>query len=233
MSDPKIKFVAVELLKKGVSSATSVEYGLLKGIKIRSDGDTDKPEVTSFVLIEKQENSIHAFNLANFNILSIGSRCDNVKELVIYKSHEADQKKAVLLLTNFFEQLVKDKRTIKNDPELIDVDTYQHLPGGIKKPKSLYPTNNNSGSCNTRNNSTDDWQKKKEEKEKEEARQEELRKIPTMLERDGEIPGVKALNLMKKKVTMIAGGDYKSDIVPSKEIDEEEKPKSNVVGYIG
>ena len=231
MSDFKIKFVSVELLKKGVSSAISVEYGLFKGIKVRSDGDEDKPEVTSFVLIEKQENSIHAFNLANYNILSIGSRCDNVKELVIYKAHETDQKKAILLLISFFEQLVKDKRTAKNDPEIIDVNTYQHLPNGIKKPKSIYQGNNSS--CHHSNNSTNDWQKKREEKEKEEKRQEELRKVPTVLDRESEMPGGKALNLMKKKIAMIAAGDYKSDITPNEEVDKEEKPKSNVSVFPG
>jgi len=234
MSDSKIKFVAVELLKKGSSNATSVEYGLFKGMKIRSDGNAVNPEVVSFVLIEKQgeEDSILALNLANFNILSISSRCDSTKELVIYKSHTTDQDKAASLLLGLLGKLRKDNRMVKNDPEIIDISSYTNLPGAIQKVTPKYPNSASSMYGNTYNhNTTSEWQRKKEEKEKEEKRQEELRKIPAVFKRDDEIPGIKALNLMKKKVLMIAAGDYESDLVPSKDKDDDdEKPVGFVAG---
>lgn len=228
MSHSKIKFVAVELLKKGSTNAVSVEYGLFKGMKIRSDGATSNPEMVTYVLIEKQEegSNTHALNLGSFNILSISSRCDNTKELVIFKSHEADQIRATNLLLDFLGRLVKDKRMVKNDSEIIDVDSYINLPGGIKKAK---PVNNSYSSAYQCNNTTSEWQRKKDEREKEEKRQEELRKIPTIFKRGDDIPGVKVLNLMKKKVLMIAAGEYESDIVPK----EEEKSENKQAGFVG
>ncbi|TET61114.1 MAG: hypothetical protein E3J47_05770 [Candidatus Stahlbacteria bacterium] len=230
MSQSKIRFVAVELLKKGGTNTTSVEYGLFKGMKIRSNGATENPEIVSYVLIEKErsENNIHALNLDNFNIMSISSRCDNTKELALFKSHEADQKKAGNLLLDFLDRLTKDKRMVKNDPEIIDVYNYTDLPGGIKKVKPANCFHNNAYQYSS---GTSEWEKKKETREKEEKRQEELRKIPTVFKRGDDIPGVKALNLMKKKVLMIAAGEYESDVVPSKK-QEEEKTKEKRIGYV-
>lgn len=233
MSQSKIKFVAVELLKKGSTNVASVEYGLFKGMKIRSDGATKNPEIVTYALIEKEgvENNIHAFNLDNFNILSISSRRDSTKELVIFKSHEADQIKAGNLLLDFLDRLTKDKRMVKNDPEIIDVDSYTDLPGKIKKVKPTYPNSPSSNNSYLHNSGTSDWEKKKEAREKEEKRQEELRKIPTVFKRGDDMPGVKALNLMKKKVLMVAAGEYESDVVSSKK-QEEEKSEKKQVGYV-
>jgi len=226
MSDPKIKFVAVELLKKGSNSAASVEYGLFKGIKMRSDGDSDKPKITSFLLIEKavEADNIQGFNLNVFNILSISNRCDDTKELIIYKASVTDQKAAVRKLEDFFDRLVKDERMVKNDPEMIDVKSYANIPAEIEKQTPVYPIKNAYGSSGS-NNNISDWQKKKEAREKEEERQEALRKIPTVFKRKGEPPGIKSLNLMKKKILAISAGEYESGVLPVEEEDDELKQK--------
>ncbi len=232
MSDSKIKFVTVELLKKGCSNVVSVEYGLFKGLKVRSDGDAGSPKYITFLLIEKQEeSSILAFNLNNFNILSIGSRRDNVKELSIYKSHSVDQKTAVKSLQDFLDDLVKDKRMVKNDPEIIDVESYTNLPGAIKKtyPQNSVYNNAYNDNHNDNTNKPTEWEKKRKEKQEEEDRQEELRKTPTVFRRKGEAPGVKALNLMKKKILMISAGEYESDIVIDKEDGEDEEKNTGFV----
>jgi hypothetical protein len=236
MSQPEIKFVTVEILKKSSSNSVSVECGLFKGIKLRSDGDTDKPKIVSYVLIEKQgeEDSIHAFNLDNFNILSIASRCDNIKELVICKANAKDQYKAFEILQDFLSMLIKDKRMVKNSPEIIDIKSYKDVPAGLKKPKSIYPVKNTYNSyCGHDNNNISNWKKEKEEKEEEEKRQEELRKIPTTFKRDSETPGVKALNLMKKKIATIASGDYESGALKElEENDDDNDVKKVASGFV-
>jgi hypothetical protein len=236
MSDLKIKFVAVELLKKGCSTGISVEYGLFKGIRSRSDGDASSPKVVSYVLIEKngEEDSIHAFNLNDYNILSISSRCNNIKELVVYKEAVDDQKKAAKLLYIFLNALRKGNRMVKNDAEIIDIKTYTDLPSTIKKLSPTGAAGNKHNAyigCRHNLNNTNDWQKKKEEREKEESRQEALRKIPTVFKREGEAPGVKALNLMKKKIQLIATGDYESDVIEKEE--EEDETTKNFPGHVG
>jgi hypothetical protein len=226
MISPKIKYVAIEILKKGCSNAVSVERGLFKGIKMRSDNDPSTPKISSFLLIEKtgEEASLHGFNLDKFNILSINHRYDDTKELIVYKANEPDQKKALALLESFANILSKDKRMVKNDPEIIDVATYTDIPGEIKKTKTVHQTKNiyNVNGCHYNKNNITDWEKKRREKEAEEKRQEDLRKIPTVFKREGETPGTKSLNLMKKKVLAIATGDYESDILPGKEEEDEE-----------
>ena len=202
MGNPKIKFVAVELLKIRSTTAASVEYGLFKGIKMRSNGDQDEPKIVSFLLIEKatETDSIQGFNLDIFNILSISSRYDDTKELIVYKASKAEQKVAIKTLEDFFDILVRDDRMVKNDPEMIDVKSYTNIPKEIKKQKPVYPIKNACGTPGYKNSNISDWQKKRDEKEKEEKRQEALRKVPTVFKRKGETPGIKSLNLMKKKI---------------------------------
>ena len=231
MSDSKIKFIAVELLKKGSTTAASVEYGLFKGIKMRSNGDQDVPKIISFLLIEKatETDSIQGFNLDVFNILSINSRYDDTKELIVYKASETDQKIAVKTLEGFFDRLLKDERMVKNDPEMIDVKSYTNIPGEIKKQEPVYPIKNAYGALGY-NSNTSDWQKKRDEREKEEKRQEALRKVPTVFKRKGETPGIKSLNLMKKKILAISEGEYESAILPAEEEDDELKQEK--AGFI-
>jgi hypothetical protein len=45
------------------------------------------------------------------------------------------------------------------------------------------------------------------------------------------MPGVKALNLMKRKVLMVAAGEYESDVIPS-EKEEEENSEEKQTGYV-
>jgi len=221
MSDSKIKFIVVELIKKGYSNTTSVECGLFKGIKIRSNGDITKPEPITFILIEKQEkeDSTYAFNLSKFNILSIGSKCDDTKELAIYKNDINDQEAAIKTLTSFFNALKKDKRVVKNDPEIIDIKSYSNLPGATKKVDSYYPHNSNNHGYS---NQLTTWEKNKKEKELEE----KMREIPTVFKREGKMPNTKVLNLMKKKISMISDGNYDSGIVITEEDTEEDAKKA-------
>ena len=190
---------------------------------MRSNGDQDEPKLISFLLIEKatETDSIQGFNLDVFNILSISSRYDDTKELIVYKASETDQKVAAKTLEGFFDRLVEDDRMVKNDPEMIDVKSYTNIPGEIKKQGSIYQIKNAYDSLGYNTNNTSDWQKKRDEKEKEEKRQEALRKVPTVFKRRGETPGIKSLNLMKKKILAISAGEYESNILPAEEEDDE------------
>lgn len=234
----KMKFLGVELLKKDATKNSKPEVGLFRGIRTRSEGQGEDTKTITLLLIgvKDKENDLKGLNMDVFNVLSMKMMYGDTKELVVFKANDADQEQAMEMLTSSLEEFQKEKRMVDNDPEIIDVKTYEDVPTEFFAPKKTTTTvgngygygayNDNCGYNNT------EWKKKEEERKAQKAKEEKMRWTPTMIKRDGELPGLKVLNAIKKKVLAIAGGEYENTLVdpdPDDTFGDGEK-KSTAVG---
>lgn len=234
MSDKsKIKYAYVEALKKGATRATTPESGLFMSLKIRSEKKGQQAQIVKFLVlsngVDKKEN-LSALNLDDaYNVMSIKMQYGDTKELMVFKANDVDQEKAVETLKTIVRELTAESRMVINDPEIIDIETYTELPAGLDgKSKIKTGTVGGAGAGGAADSSkcyrtgigglnncgydSDDWNKKQEAKAAEKKRQDEMRETPTMIQRDGEKPQLKQLNLMKKKVAMILAGEYEAEL---------------------
>ena len=231
----KLKYLGVEMLKKDAGKSSKPETGLFRGIRERSDGAGEATQVIKMLLIgtKDKENDIKALNLAVFNVLSVKMLYGDTKELIVYKSNKEDQEQAIELLETAMKEFQGDKRMVDNDPEIIDITTFEDVPQEFFSPqekKTGTAANSNygyggvyGGACGYQDT---DWKKKQEEREKEKERQEKLRWTPTLIKRKGALPSLKILNAVKKKIAAIAAGEYEVDLVdpdPKDTVDDDEK----------
>lgn len=233
-NESKIKYACVEALKKGAIRTSKPESGLFRGLKIRSEKKESQAEIVKFLLLgdSNKASDIDALNLDVYNIMSFRMQYGDTEELIVFKANDVDQEKAVETLKTVVKELVDDKRMVENDPDIIDVETYTELPAEFGTTKANVAGNKGAGNvrgpygdyygggglCGYNN---DDWKKKQDEKDAEKKRQDEMRQTPTLIQRDGEKPQVKELNLMKKKIAMILAGEYEGKLIDLKELDEE------------
>ncbi|RKX64369.1 MAG: hypothetical protein DRP42_06495 [Tenericutes bacterium] len=163
----------------------------------------------------------------------------DTKELIVFKANEADQKKAMELLELSLEEFQKEKRMIDNDPEIVDVKTFDDVPKEFFSEEEKKTGTGSTGDYSYGNvygagcghtNST--WAEKEAERKKQKDLEDKLRQIPTLIKRgakDG-LPSVKVMNAMKKKVTAITSGDYECDLVDPDPEDTFVEKKSSTVG---
>lgn len=233
MSDKsKIKYAYVEALKKDATRASTPESGLFMSLKIRSEKKGQQAKIVKFLVlsngVDKKDN-LSALNLDDaYNVMSIKMQYGDTKELMVFKANDVDQEKAVETLKTIVRELTAESRMVINDPEIIDIETYTELPaelgdkgkaktgtvpgtgaGGAADSSKYYRTGIGGLGCGYE---SDDWKKKQEIKAAEKKQQDEMRETPTMIQRDGEKPQLKQLNLMKKKVAMILAGEYEAEL---------------------
>lgn len=235
----RLKYLGVEMIRKDATKSSKPEVGLFRGLRERSDGEGDAKKVIRMILLgqKDKENDLKALNLAVFNVMTLKMMYGDTKELIVLKQSQEDQEKAMLMLESALVEFQEEKRMVDNDPEIVDVTTFEEVPTEFFSPKTettTTPTYTNTsygyggnlygGSCGY--NDTD-WKKKQEEREKEKKRQDKLRWTPTLIKRKGELPAVKVLNAIRKKIAAIAAGEYEtvfesvsSTITAPKESDE-------------
>lgn len=216
----KLKFVGLELMKKNAKSTDSPEVGLFRGLRTRVEKDIT---LSLFLLGEEgKDDAIRGLNTEVFNIMTIVMGYDQSREMIVLKNNEADQKEGAEILDVIIEKLKEDKLMLESDPDIVDTSKYSSIPedffGAAKKPvNNNYNTGGGTG--------TPAWKKKQEEEKKEKERQDKLRWTPYMLKRKNEKPAIKDLNTIKKKVVMLANGEYKPELPETVE-DEEDKKTS-------
>ena len=218
----KLKYLGVEMLKKDATKSSTPETGLFRGIRERSDGTGTAKQVIKMLLIgtKDKENDIKALNLDIFNVLSIKMLYGDTKELVVFKASDADQTEAMEMLEGSLAEFQAEKRMVDNDPEIVDIKTFEDVPKEFFSPeKEKVGTGVGAGSGNYGNlyggacgYQNDDWKKKQKEREEEKERQEKLRWTPMLIKRKGTLPALKTLNAIKKKVTSIAVGEYEGKL---------------------
>lgn len=225
----RLKYLGVELLRDGATQSSPVESGLFRGIRERASTSDNKTTLSMILLGKKDRpNDVTLYNMATFNVLSLKMMYGDTKELIVFKKSKEDQEKALELLSAAAQEFQAEKRMVDNDPEIVNVETFLDVPdeffaGQASASKSAVgPTNTASNyprtsygqgyNYNQGHNQNSDWQKKEEERKKEKERQEKLRWTPTLIKRKGDLPSIKAMNAIKKKIEMIANKTYSCEV---------------------
>jgi hypothetical protein len=230
----KLKYVGIELMRKDAKSTDTPESGLFRGVRTRSE----EGKTLSLILtgLKDKPNDIRALNAGVFNVMTLMFVYGDNKEMVVFRNDEADQSQAQELLTAIVEQLKSDKLMLKNDPEIVDLDKFEDVPGEFFAPKKKGTTGTNStyrapSTSTTGTGGTTDWQKTQAAKKLEEEKQEKQRWTPFMLNRGKrERPPLKDLNLIKKKVQSLAAGDYERELPIPGPVEKKEEKKTKVTG---
>lgn len=241
--EQKVKFAHVELMRHDASRSDEPKAGLFRGLKVRADGPGKNSKLAKFVTIGSLETptDISSFNLETFNVMSLTLKYDDTKELIVFKADAFDQKQALEVLGGLMEELRANDMMVENDPELVDVSKYVEIPPEIsgKKTSTLPATTtprsttyNNiygRGGCGFDNS---DWKKRQEERQKQEELEKKMRWTPTQIKREGDLPDLKNLKLMRKKVLQIAAGDYEYKLPKAKFEDKEVEAKKTTTSSV-
>ena len=213
----KLKYIGVEMIKKDATKSTTPEVGLFRGFRVRSEDKTENPRTITLILlgVKDKENDIVALNTEIYNVLSIKMMYGDTKELIVLKHSNADQDAAKDILEEVVAEFKEQKRMVDNDPEIIDVGTFDDVPEEFFSPKKetkaagSATTSNNYGYGGVYSHNTNsDWQKKQAEREAKKKEEEKMRWTPFLFKRKGELPGLKAMNAIKKKISQIGTEEW-------------------------
>jgi hypothetical protein len=229
------------MLRNNATKSSKPDVGLFRGLRVRSGGEGKSVKVLRMIILgtKDKENSIRALNLDVFNVLSLKMLYGDTKELIVFKANEADQKKAIELLELALEEFQKEKRMIDNDPEIIDIKTFDDVPKEFFSEEEKKADSSASGAYNYGNvygtgcgHVNTSWQEKEEERKKQKELEDKLRQTPTLIKRGAkdDLPSVKVMNAMKKKVAAIAAGEYGCDLVDPDPEDTFVEKKTSTVG---
>ena len=235
-SNEDIKYVHMELMKVDATRTDEPKAGLFRGIKHRAEGAGENRKETKFIILGDQSkpSDVQSYHLDRFNIMSITLKYADTTELVVFKADSFDQKQALDVVGAVVEELRSAGWMVDNDPEIVDITKYKEVPtdvgGSTAKPTAVKPVSGvgsgsdpysgiYSGRC-AFNNET--WREQQEARKKREEMEKKMRWTPTRIAREGELPELKMLNLMKKKITQIASGDYEYELPEVKDDDGDE-----------
>jgi len=234
----RLKYLGVEMLRTDANKSSKPDVGLFRGLRERSEGEGKAAKVIKMILLgtKDKENDLKALNLDLFNVLSLKMLYGDTKELIVFKSSKADQDQAMELLESALKEFQTEARMVDNDPEIIDVKTFEDVPKEFFSPQkaAVGRTNLNgaggfgiySSGCGYQD---DTWKEKEAKRKEEKERQDKMRLTPTNIKRKGELPSLKILNSMKKKVAAIAVGEYEEKLVDPDPKDTFEEKKSSAV----
>lgn len=228
-----LKYLGVEMLNKDADKSSIPEVGLFRGLKERSSGEGAKAKSIRLILLGTKDkiNDIEALNLDTFNVLSIKTMYGETKELIVFKNNTTDQKLAKDLLTQALKEFREEKRMVDNDPEIIDISTFEDIPSEFFSPNNQQKKTNdgndmwNRSHQNTRYKSPNvtDWEKKEAARKALKVKEDKMRQTPTQIRRVGDLPTLKILNLIKKKMNNIDDDEYVIELIdpdPSDTFDE-------------
>jgi len=218
-----LKYLGIELLQKNATKSSVPKVGLFRGIKVRSNKIKGETKILKLILtgFEGKENDLTGYNADMYNVLSLKMMHGDTKELIVFKATEADQTVAMEMLNTALDEFKEEKRMVDNDSEIVDIKTFKDVPAefrdGTTQSKTTnvgtaHKTSSYGGIYNHGSYNSEEWKKKEEERKKEKERQEKLRWTPTLIKRESDLPTLKVLNAMRKKVNAIAKGEYKVEL---------------------
>jgi hypothetical protein len=234
----RLKYLGVEMLRTDANKSSKPDVGLFRGLRERSDGEGAAAKVIKMILLgtKDKENDLKALNLDLFNVLSLKMLYGDTKEQIVFKSSKADQDQAMELLESALKEFQTEARMVDNDPEIIDVKTFEDVPKEFFSPQKAATVRTNlssAGGFGIYNSSCgyqdDTWKEKEAKRKEEKERQDKMRLTPTNIKRKGELPNLKILNSMKKKVAAIAAGEYEEKLIDPDPKDTFEEKKSSAV----
>lgn len=226
----KIKYVALELIRKGVMKPTAVECGLLMGSTKKLDNDKVEHQ---FILLVSSHSSLRMYNTDMYDILTLDVADEDARYVTIFTKDEEDQKAARTLLDEITATLIAEGRNYKNDPsnELIDVETYTDYPETVllsdnltgspvkdtTKNSSSDTNKTNTGASHTANGYTTTTYTKQE---------------PTVahIKRKGKLPAKEKLVAIREKVLLLAKGELELKTLPIPNCDKKEDDDKKTMG---
>lgn len=227
----EIKYIAVEVIRKGIVKASNVECGLFMGIVKKLDkGKVER----KFLALVVSDASVRLFNMDEYDIMTIDSTDVESRYFTVFTNQLADQAAAGVLLNEITVKLGEEKRLYPNDPnkELIDIDTYKDYPDAVLESDNLTAEKTTGGGTkstgstgstytSTHNNTTTTTKQEP---------------TVTNIKRKGKLPKAEKLTTMREKVLLIASGDFEFKALPIPECDREaEDPiedKKTKPGYL-
>lgn len=232
----KIKYVAIEVIRKGIAKAANVECGLFMGIVKKKD----KSQVTrKFLALVVSDASVRLFNLDEYDVMTIDATDEESRYMTVFtKADDKDQDAAKLLLKEITAKLSTEKRLYPNDPnkEIIDIDTYEDYPDAVLKSDNLTAdkvvnestssTSNTTGSTNNANYSSGTTYNNTTVKKD---------PVVTSIKRKGKLPLTEKMDSMKDKVQRLAEGTFELKALPILDCDKKEEDKKTTTvraGYL-
>lgn len=233
--EPVIKYVAVELINKDKTKITAtsvkkddIEIGLFAGT--RTDVDTKCATTTTHVCLQ-QGVRMKAFNIDQFNILTLEIAHGLYKEELFFQANLPDQITAMKCLNEILEAL-SDKFMTSTDSKMVKIDKYTEVPEVLAKDtkastigtknSSIYSPsgNTNNRSCGSSTYNTGSQYTKTTYMSATEKKR--LTK-PTFFKRGTDTPSKNTLEAMKTNILKIQEGKYEQPEFPKLEADSAEK----------
>ena len=153
----EIKYIAVEVIKAGISKADEVQCGLFMGICRKKDNQN---VYQKFLILMVSENSVRMYNLNTYNIVTIDTTDIVSRYMTVFLNETEDQKDAIKFLDELTEVLKSEKKLYINDPndELVDVENYKDYPEAALNSDNLTGDTTTSGTSkgntDTKNDTT-------------------------------------------------------------------------------
>lgn len=232
--EPSIKYVAVELINKDKTKITAtsikkddIELGLFAGTRTEVDDITG---VATIHVCLQQGIKTKAFNVEQFNVLTLEIAHGLYKEELFFQANLPDQLIAMECLNEILEAL-SDKFMTSTDSKMIKVDKYVEVPEVLAKDtkasvvgtknSSIYsPGNNNSHnrSCGV---STYNSSSKYTNTTYISAVEKKRLTKPTFFKRVTDVPSKDLLEAMKTNILRIQEGKYTQPEFHELEVDKE------------
>lgn len=222
-----IKYVAVEVIREGMTRASNTECGLYMGITKKVDKDKVEHD---FLILVTGKAAIRMYNLDMYDVITVDAVDSASRYMTVFNKDDEDQRAAIELLKEITSELTEDKRLYVNDPnkEIIDVDTYKDYPVHILESDNITGsaasntsqkstagstgggTNTNKAGTGTGTTSTTYTSTKQEPK-------------VFSIKRKGKLPSLDKMEAMKDKVLRLASGDFELTMLPIPECDKDDK----------
>ena len=201
-----IEYVYVEMVLNQ-DDKYEIVPGLLQGIKVK--------EGSTFVLLHGKKDITNITNLKFYNVMTVEVLYKDHKDMTYFTISAEDQKAALGILNNIYEELLKNNLALEKDGDLINIKGYTNVPeeyyeGTIKniKDKSTHIQYNGVGNF-ANNRSFQTLNKKKE-------------LVPSIFSRaESKKPSKNSLVIMQTKIDQINLGKFEQELPETlKDVDE-------------
>lgn len=215
----KLKYVAVEIIKKAADSVADVECGLFMGICRRLDSNKSP---IHFIVIKSEEDTAKLYNIKEFNILTVDILSNDTRYMTVFTNSEEDQLAACTILHAAKDQLEEENRLQEVDlrKELIDIDTYKEYP------KSILNSNNLSNTSTVKKPASVNYSRPVHKPMSSTVKFEKKEPAVLHFKRKGKLPSSNKLEEMRTRVMTITTGEFDIKSIPIPKCDLEEEVSS-------
>lgn len=200
-----IEYVYVEMVLNQ-EDKYEVVPGLLQGIKVK--------EGSTFILLHGKKDITNIINLKFYNVMTIEVLHKNHKDMTYLTTSEDDQRLAMDILNNVYENLLGNGFALKKDKDLINVLSYINVPEEYYKGTIINSKGNSSiqdKSTHIQYNSVGGFANNNINKSFQSNKKKEL--VPSIFSRaESKKPSKNSLALMQTKIDQINLGKFDCDL---------------------